>query len=150
MNKYNEYKKMTTPHLLYLAFYDSFMKAVQQILVAILFVVYWEEYVLELKIIFGITFLVFTVVQLYSRKFSNLNFLTRLAYIYWNMYKRLCKENKASESEQYDGEDLEAEPTSSHPMLDFKAQKMSISPTLNAGFDRNYGYAPVTNYAGPL
>jgi hypothetical protein len=69
MKQFLRYKRKLAPWLLFVAISDLIMKFVQHIIVLVLYVTYWNELSIELKIIFGLTFLIFIVVQLYSRKF---------------------------------------------------------------------------------
>jgi hypothetical protein len=69
MRLFARYKRQLTPWLLFVAISDMIMKFVQHIIVLVLYISYWNDLQFELRIIFGLTFLIFIVVQLYSRKF---------------------------------------------------------------------------------
>jgi hypothetical protein len=81
MRQFARYRRNLTPWLLFVAISDMILKFIQHIIVLVLYITYWDELSVELRIIFGFTFVIFIIVQLYS------------PYIYTMLWWKLRKEN---------------------------------------------------------
>ncbi|KAL0476568.1 Exoc6 [Acrasis kona] len=83
-DQFDAYRRAITPWMLFVAISDLLLKFVQHIIVLVLYITHWNDLSLELRIVFGITFLIFVIVQLYS------------PYIYTMIWMKLRRENETT------------------------------------------------------